>query len=140
MSNIDVSKYTAVIADNIRNGGYTQNELAEKIDVAPSTLTGIMQSTRDPKLGTLIGLADVLGLSLDTLTGYTVPITPVPEVTELSPAQANQMEKSLIQLHSNLSAIGNYQQNEDIDKIIEYTQDCITQILNGQKLKEEKRP
>ena len=138
MSNVDVSIYTAAIANNIKNGEFTQKELAEKINVAPSTLTAIMQSTRDPKLGTLIGLADVLKLSLDELVGRAVPVRPVAEPTELSPEQINQMEKSLLQLHSNLSAIGNYQQNADVSKIVEYTQDCIQQILNGQKLKEEK--
>lgn len=138
MEKEQLKQYTNVIAEHIKNSGYSQKALADKLGIAVSTMSGIAQAESDPKLGTLLGLADVLGLSLDQLTGYTIPLIPQPEV--LSPEQVNQMEQSLIQLHSNLSAIGNYQQNEDLDRIIEYTQDCITQILQGQKLKEEKRP
>lgn len=140
MSKKDLKTYTDAIAINIKEGKLSQRALAKELGMSISTINNLAQSNSDPKLSTLLDLADALDLSLDELIGYTVPIRPVAEPTELSPAQVNQMEKSLIQLHSNLSAIGNYQQNEDIDKIIEYTQDCITQILNGQKLKEEKRP
>lgn len=135
---INIEPYLKAIAKSIRNSGVTQKKLCEDLGVSPSTMNSMAQGQREPKLGTLLGLADALHLSLDELTGYTVPVIVHPEVTELSPEQINQMEKSLLQLHSNLSAIGNYQQNADVSKIVEYTQDCIQQILQGQKLKEEK--
>ncbi len=138
MEKEQLKQYTNVIAEHIKNSPYSQKALADKLGIAISTMSGIAQAESDPKLGTLLGLADALHLSLDELTGYTVPVTVHPEVTELSPAQITPIEKSLIQLQVNLSAIGNYQQNADVSKIVEYTQDCIQQILNGQKLKEEK--
>lgn len=134
----NLKKYTDAIAFNIKEGKLSQRSLAKELKMSISTINNLAQSNSDPKLSTLLDLADALDLSLDELIGYTVPVRPVAEPTELSPEQVNQMEKSLLQLHSNLSAIGTFQQNEDIDRIIEYTQDCIQQILQGQKLKEEK--
>lgn len=138
MNTTDITPYANVISDHIKSSSYSQKALAEKLGISLSTLSSIAHGHREPKLGTLLGLADVLHLSLDELTGYTVPVTMHPEVTELSPAQITRIEKSLIQLQINLSAIGNYQQNADVSKIVDYTQDCINQILQGQKLKEEK--
>lgn len=140
MEKENLKKYTDAIAFNIKEGKLSQRALAKELKMSISTINNLAQSNSDPKLSTLLDLADALDLSLDELIGYTVPVRPVAEPTELSPEQVNQMEKSLLQLHSNLSAIGTFQQNEDIDRIIDYTQDCITQILQGQKLKEEKRP
>ena len=138
MGKENLKKYTDAIAFNIKEGKLSQRALAKELKMSISTINNLAQSNSDPKLSTLLDLADALDLSLDELIGYTVPVRPVAEPTELSPEQINQMEKSLLQLHSNLSAIGTFQQNEDIDRIIEYTQDCIQQILQGQKLKEEK--
>ena len=138
MKKEQLKQYTNVIAEHIKNSPYSQKALADKLGIAISTMSGIAQAESDPKLGTLLGLADALHLSLDELTGYTVPVTVNAEPTELSPAQITRIEKSLIQLQINLSAIGNFQQNDETNKIIDYTQDCIQQILNGQKLKEEK--
>lgn len=137
MKKEQLKQYTNVIAEHIKNSQYSQKVLADKLGIAISTMSGIAQAESDPKLSTLVGIADALHLSLDELTGYTVPIRPVAEATNLSPDQANQMEKSLHQLLINLSAIGNFQQSKDVDRIIDYTKDCIQMILNGQRLKEE---
>ena len=136
---INIEPYLKAIAKSIRNSGVTQKKLCEDLGVSPSTMNSLAQGQREPKLGTLLGLADALHLSLDELTGYTVPVIVHPEVTELSPAQVNQMEKSLLKLFDNLSFLGNYnKENAELTKMVDYTLECIQMILNGQKLEEEK--
>lgn len=139
MSKKDLKTYTDAIAINIKEGKLSQRALAKELGMSISTINNLAQSNSDPKLSTLLDLADALELSLDELIGYTVPIRPVAEPTELSPAQVNQMEKSLLKLIDNLSLLGNYnKENAELTKMVDYTLECIQMILNGQKLPEEK--
>lgn len=50
------------------NKGWTQGQLADKLNVRPATLSRWVCGA-DPKLSTIIRIADALGVSLDELAG-----------------------------------------------------------------------
>lgn len=52
--------------------GLTQDELADKIHVARSTISGYENGTSQPSYSVLLQLADFFGVSLDYLFGRTV--------------------------------------------------------------------
>ena len=47
--------------------GLTQRELAEKLNISPTTLGGYENAGKDPKIATLIKMADFFGVSVDEL-------------------------------------------------------------------------
>ena len=47
--------------------GLTQKELAEKLNISPTTLGGYENAGKDPKIATLIKMADFFGVSVDEL-------------------------------------------------------------------------
>lgn len=47
--------------------GVTQKELAAKLGISPTTLAGYENAGKDPKIATLIKLADFYGVSVDNL-------------------------------------------------------------------------
>ena len=47
--------------------GLTQKELAEKLQISPTTLAGYENAGKEPKVSTLIKLADFFGVSVDNL-------------------------------------------------------------------------
>lgn len=130
-------KYFDVIANHVKTCGYSQKTLSERLKMSPSTINSLAQAERDPKLGTVIALADLLGLSLDQITGYTIPIPPIEEDELYESETINRIEASLVHLHRSLSEIANFKQSDDTTEIVTYVQECLQQILNGQKLKGE---
>ena len=137
MSKKNNQQYFDVIADHVRTCGYSQKALSDKLHMSPSTINSLAQAERDPKLGTVIALADLLGLSLDQITGYTIPIPPIEEDELYESETINRIEASLVHLHRSLSEIANFKQSDDTTEIVTYVQECLQQILNGQKLKGE---
>lgn len=63
--------------------GYTQRELADKINVSPKTIQKYETSENEPSIKSLMSLADVFNVSLDFLVGHQVtgkdPIFPIDE-------------------------------------------------------------
>lgn len=53
--------------------GLTQKELAAKLNISPTTLAGYENAGKDPKIATLIKLADFYGVSIDNLVRETPP-------------------------------------------------------------------
>lgn len=53
--------------------GLTQKELAAKLGISPTTLAGYENAGKDPKIATLIKLADFYGVSIDNLVRETPP-------------------------------------------------------------------
>ena len=47
--------------------GLTQKELAARLGISPTTLAGYENAGKDPKIATLIKLADFFGVSIDNL-------------------------------------------------------------------------
>ena len=137
MSKKNNQQYFDVIADHVRTCGYSQKALSDKLHMSPSTINSLAQAERDPKLGTVIALADLLGLSLDQITGYTIPIPPIEEDELYESETINRIEALLVHLHRSLSEIANFKQSDDTTEIVTYVQECLQQILNGQKLKGE---
>lgn len=56
-----------------RAAGLTQKELAQKIGISPTTLAGYENAGKDPKIMTLIKMADVFGVSVDCLVRESPP-------------------------------------------------------------------
>ena len=48
----------------------TQKELAAQLNIAPSTVSSYVQSTREPDFKTLIEIAKFFGVTTDYLLGY----------------------------------------------------------------------
>lgn len=51
--------------------GLTQKELATKLQISPTTLAGYENAGKEPKVSTLIKLADFFGVSVDNLVRET---------------------------------------------------------------------
>ena len=119
---MDISKNTKSISEHIRSCGMTQEEIAEKLDVTQPTVSGIIKCKRDPKLSTLIGLADLLGMSLDELAGHT-PKQPAKSVYQA------RLESELLRLCENVSAIARYRPEDTALDISKYISDEIHYIL-----------
>lgn len=49
--------------------GYLQRDVAEKVGIAPNTLSGYERNLRSPDPGTLVKLANFYGVSVDDLLG-----------------------------------------------------------------------
>lgn len=119
---MDISENTKSISEHIRSCGMTQEEIAEKLDVTQPTVSGIIKCKRDPKLSTLIGLADLLGVSLDELAGHT-PKQPAKSVYQA------RLESELLRLCENVSAIARYRPEDTALDISKYISDEIHYIL-----------
>lgn len=52
--------------------GITQRQLAETLDLSPSTLGNYVQGTREPDYGTLIQIADYFRVTTDFLLSHSV--------------------------------------------------------------------
>lgn len=130
-------KYMDNIANSLKKCGLNQATIAEKLNLSPSTVNSLAQAKRDPKLGTLIAIADLIGMSLDEMTGYSVSLQPSQADEQYALHTVNRMEASLIHLYCSLSEIANFKQNETTTEIVTYVQECIQQIMNGQRLKGE---
>lgn len=61
--------FVAIIDKNMRKRGWSQNDMAKKIKVAPSTVSMIMNSDRKPRIATIEKMAGALGL----IPAYLVP-------------------------------------------------------------------
>ena len=53
--------------------GATQKQMAEKLGMTPNAYQKYELGTREPKLSTLIEIADILKVSLDDLVGRIFP-------------------------------------------------------------------
>lgn len=53
--------------------GATQKQMAEKLGMTPNAYQKYELGTREPKLSTLIEIADILEVSLDDLVGRIFP-------------------------------------------------------------------
>ncbi|MBP3567957.1 MAG: helix-turn-helix transcriptional regulator [Lachnospiraceae bacterium] len=72
--------------------GITQVELAERINVAHSTICGWETGKREPNIKTLCKLSDLLGTSIDYLCGHD-SITRVGEQTEFASEEIEQIHE-----------------------------------------------
>ncbi len=65
------SKKTSIFATRLRETrerkGMMQTALADRCEISVSTLCGYEQGTREPRVGTAKKIADILGVSLDSL-------------------------------------------------------------------------
>ena len=75
-SETSIDKYNALFATTLRDfmmkspktgEPVTQKELAAKLGISPTTLAGYENAGKDPKIATLIKLADFYGVSVDNL-------------------------------------------------------------------------
>lgn len=57
--------------------GYTRNRLAAMLDIPYSTLTNYENGTRTPPLSTLVAVADLFGVSVDSLLGIETCLKPM---------------------------------------------------------------
>lgn len=139
ISKKELKRYTDSIAEHTKRSGFSQRSLTEALGVSLSTVNSIAQSESDLKLSTLMSLCNLLGMTPDELTGYTLPFDdPTDEDAIMPYERLNQMESSLKQLYRGLTAIAKFSHDDYTPCIVEYVQNCIMQILHGQKLEEEK--
>ncbi len=59
------------ISQLIRDSGLEQKQVAETLGIKKTTFNGYVKNTREPKLETLILIADYFNVSVDYLTGHT---------------------------------------------------------------------
>lgn len=55
----------------IRDSGLEQKQVAETLGIKKTTFNGYVKNTREPKLETLMLIADYFNVSVDYLTGHT---------------------------------------------------------------------
>lgn len=67
MNKTDLVQLSSRIKDRRKTLGYTQEELAEKINLSHSHYSKIENSISSPSLDTLIKISKVLGMSLDSI-------------------------------------------------------------------------
>lgn len=77
------------------NKGYTQQEVADVLNISRVAYTNIENCKRDPDTGTLTMLADFFGVSLDAMFGR------IPAATQLS-----SIHKQLDELFESVNADG----------------------------------
>ncbi len=58
--------------------GYTQRMVAEKLETTETSISRYVSGDRMPDIETVVKLADVLGVSIDTLVGVEPPTQPRP--------------------------------------------------------------
>lgn len=69
-----------------KQAGFSQKEFAEKLNIPPTTFANYENSVgAEPKFNVLIKIAEILGVSIDTLlTGRTIPAKSVSQLSENS--------------------------------------------------------
>lgn len=60
-----------VIQEVLDLRGMSQKELAQKLNIAPTTLSGYITNSREPDFATLKKIASILNVSIDYLFNYT---------------------------------------------------------------------
>ena len=71
------------------NKGFTQEDLAKKINISPSSISLYERGVREPNLNTLIQLAEILETSTDYLLGIT-------DIKDSSVGDLQKLLKSII--------------------------------------------
>ena len=61
------------LQESIKNSKYTQKQLAEKVDLLPQNLSAICKGKITIDAWRLFQLCQILGVSIDRLTGLDVP-------------------------------------------------------------------
>lgn len=140
--NIDISAYSTNIGNKIKayikEKHLSQEKIGKTLGMSPSTINSLAQGDRDPRLSTLIAIADLLGTSLDQLTGYTIELKSVPEDEYHAREAVERMDASLDHLSRTLSEMADLKKNNnDITEIVNYVQRCIKLIRNKEPLKGE---
>ena len=119
--------YTDSIARYINSSGKSQKEIADELNISQSTISGIVNGERDPKLSTVIGLADLFGVSIDTLTGYT-PGSHAKTQEEI------RLENELERLDNNVRACAKWKEEWTASDMAEYVSQEIFLILHRHEL------
>ncbi len=86
--------------------GISQKELGEKLNIAPNTISNYENGLCDPNIETLIKMADIFNVSVDTLVGHDA------NLIDMNSLDANQQ---LI-----VNEVINVLSTEDIAKIVGY--------------------
>ena len=66
----DTLGYASKVGQAVIDSPENQEELERKLKLPKGSIQKMADGEEDPKLSTVIGIADVLGTSLDKLTGY----------------------------------------------------------------------
>lgn len=125
--NTNKASYTDSIARYINSSGKSQKEIADELNISQSTISGIVNGERDPKLSTVIGLADLFGVSIDTLTGYT-PRSRAKTQEEI------RLESELERLDNNVKACARWKEEWTASDMAEYVSQEIFLILHRHEL------
>lgn len=108
------SKYIQSIIEFIKTSGKSQKDIAVELNVSQSTISSLVNGERDPKLSTVIGLADLFGISIDTLAGYE-PDTPV--ITESEKRLADRVRYLQQTIHGTVASFKDWTPKDVADYV-----------------------
>lgn len=104
-----MSTFQSVFKDLRVRGRFTQQELAEKLEVSQSTITMWENGKRQPDIETLEVIADFFNVDMNFLTGVSGNTTRILDAAQLE----------LLELYGRLNQNGR-------DKLIEYAADLVS--------------
>ena len=118
----EATNYASKVGQAVIDSKENQEEMERKLKLPKGSINKIAEGKDDPKLSTVIGIADMLGTSLDKLTGY---VNKNAERTR----QEKQMRQSLEGLDKTLSLIGNMDKSAETNEVIDYTKESIADMM-----------
>ncbi len=79
------AKFASQFKSLIEAKGLTQRTVADKLNTTETTISRYASGTRTPNIETAVDIAEILGVSLDTLCGVKPPVAakPSPEISIL---------------------------------------------------------
>lgn len=84
MKGIDYNKLGKRVRHYRKAAGLTQQQVAETLELEPSNMSHIERGTIKTSLGTLTGIANILGVTLDALVCDSLEYAAAPYQQELS--------------------------------------------------------
>lgn len=114
--------YASKVGQAVIDSPQSSEEMEKRLHLPKGSIQKMADGKDDPKLSTVIGIADILGTNLDKLTGY------VNKNAERA-RQERDMKKSLDEFKNTLSIIDTMSQDAQTTEIVKYTTESVDRML-----------
>ena len=118
----EACSYASRVGQAVIDSPEDRAKVEERLKLPKGSIQKMAEGKEDPKLSTVIGIADILGTNLDKLTGY------VNKNAERA-RQGKNMRQSLNDLNDTLTVLGEMDKSEEADQVINYTKDAVNLLI-----------
>lgn len=118
----EAGSYASRVGQAVIDSPEDRAKVEERLKLPKGSIQKMAEGKEDPKLSTVIGIADILGTNLDKLTGY------VNKNAERA-RQGKNMRQSLNDLNDTLTVLGEMDKSEEADQVINYTKDAVNLLI-----------